>query len=167
MCFHSRVVFSCGHHEWRGIISPCQVEREFDNGLRDEGCSEMWSHGYRTVRIDRQSCKPCNERHTKISDKFAAIKERLQILREDLERRTNAEAQPQQREITRIILDGLKGEEKTEPEVEAQESETKPNKLRKPVPFQVRQDLNHRPFILPLLSSMPYLLRQNSPRSKN
>lgn len=165
MCFHSRVVFSCGHHEWRDIISPCQVEREFDKGLRDEGCSEMWSHGFYTIRVTQQDCKGCAERYSKVSDKFTAIKERLQTLREDIERRSTPEDQAR-KEITRIVFDGLKEEEKTEAELEAQAPETKPNKLRKQPPFQVRKDLKQRAFILPLLYSMPHLLRQNSPRSK-
>ncbi|KAK5655428.1 hypothetical protein OQA88_5699 [Cercophora sp. LCS_1] len=129
----------------------------------------MWSHGFCTLRIDNQTCKPCVERYTKVSDKFTAIKQRLQALRKDLERRTHQDSNTQ-REITQVIVGGLREEEKpvVEADPDAQvDGAKKPNKLREKPHFQVREDLKHRPYILPLLPTMPYLLRQNTPRSND
>ncbi|KAK0730814.1 hypothetical protein B0H67DRAFT_445715, partial [Lasiosphaeris hirsuta] len=81
MCHHGRTLFSCGHSEWKGLNNMCHLEEAFERGERDEGCSEMWSHGFNTIRVD-VLCEPCTLAKEMIDHRFQAIKQRIKALRE-------------------------------------------------------------------------------------
>lgn len=80
MCFHSRLIHGCGHSQWGGVFVRCSTERRFDKGELDEGCSAMWSHGFRTISTVAQ-CPKCVKARANTDDKLAAIKAQLQALK--------------------------------------------------------------------------------------
>ncbi|KAK0751686.1 hypothetical protein B0T18DRAFT_74884 [Schizothecium vesticola] len=80
MCFHSRLIHGCGHYQWGGVFVRCSTERRFDKGELDEGCSAMWSHGFRTIGTVAQ-CPKCVKAKAKTDDKLAAIKAQLRALK--------------------------------------------------------------------------------------
>ncbi|KAK4451466.1 hypothetical protein QBC34DRAFT_401081 [Podospora aff. communis PSN243] len=87
MCYHWRVIFKgCGHHAWGGMAKACEVEKKFNNGETDEGCSEMWSRTVCTILV-KPECRDCVKKSAKIEKKLDAAKDIISKLRCNLAKR--------------------------------------------------------------------------------
>lgn len=95
MCFHARLLYSgCNHSVFLEASRPCQVEKAFDCGEVDTGCSQMWSHGFNTVKVDG-NCTKCTATACKMSYKLSVVKEQLKFLSnqlQDISKRTSSKS---------------------------------------------------------------------------
>lgn len=81
MCFHYRLVFSCGHYVWLKLARPCNVEEAFIRGETSIGCSQMWSTGFCTRKTHTQKCETCSAKEAKTGAQIAEIRRRIAHLR--------------------------------------------------------------------------------------
>jgi len=80
MCFHARLLYSgCNHSVFLEASRLCPTEKAFDRGEVDTGCSQMWSHGFNTVKVDG-NCAKCTATACKTNYKLSVIKEQLKFL---------------------------------------------------------------------------------------
>ncbi|KAK1758249.1 hypothetical protein QBC47DRAFT_374069 [Echria macrotheca] len=93
MCHHARMIWSCGHSTWLGVFRVCSAEIEFEKGWRNEGCSVMWSHSRATYRSPKR-CQKCLSKQAKTAMCVAELKERLRVLRENLDERLSGYIKP-------------------------------------------------------------------------
>ncbi|KAK4674128.1 putative endonuclease lcl3 [Podospora pseudopauciseta] len=116
MCFHKRILFACSHYAWLTTPEatiPCEVERRFLRGgmpesdndnehetmsetgggfdkqnlLPEEGCNQMWSHGFHTVKVG-EDCRSCVYKRRRKESMIGEVKEVIKSLRVNLERIT-------------------------------------------------------------------------------
>ncbi|KAK0656826.1 hypothetical protein B0T16DRAFT_46851 [Cercophora newfieldiana] len=88
MCFHRRTLYQCNHFTWGKIYKACEVEKKFNAGEANEGCSQMWSHIFctRAVEVD---CEKCIKETKEIRNKISQAKDALRKLRETLAIKTD------------------------------------------------------------------------------
>ncbi|KAK0723984.1 hypothetical protein B0T21DRAFT_265576, partial [Apiosordaria backusii] len=80
MCFHKRLLFTCSHYAWLTTpqsVVPCEVERRF---IRGEGCNQIWSHGFYTIRVGKD-CVSCERKRRRRASKIGEVKEVIRSLR--------------------------------------------------------------------------------------
>ncbi|KAK3939143.1 hypothetical protein QBC46DRAFT_233136, partial [Diplogelasinospora grovesii] len=80
MCYHGRVLYICNHSSWGNVVRQCEAEQEFERGEIDQGCSRMWPHAYKTVRV-QTDCKPCIEKKAQMDAKLSEVKTRMKAIK--------------------------------------------------------------------------------------
>lgn len=85
MCHHYRLVYGCNHHAWLAKARSCVIEKRFEAGLSDEGCSVMVSHPLKTTRICR-GCPDCEKKKASTDAKIEKIKSLLKTLQVGISR---------------------------------------------------------------------------------
>ncbi|KAM7196087.1 hypothetical protein V8F33_006379, partial [Rhypophila sp. PSN 637] len=86
MCFHHRLVLSCGHYIWLPKVArACAAEEAFTRGETTIGCSKMWSTGFCTMKVS-QKCEDCSNKEAKSTAQIAEIKRRIGALKELVEK---------------------------------------------------------------------------------
>ncbi|RDL38530.1 uncharacterized protein BP5553_02870 [Venustampulla echinocandica] len=79
MCYHKRMVFSCGHFSWGHEVRACNVEVAFRLGILREECDTMFSHPMHSLKLPKL-CQGCAGKKTKQDGTVSTVKERLQEL---------------------------------------------------------------------------------------
>lgn len=83
MCVHRRLVFDCVHQAWLGISQLCEVQQAYSRDRTNMACSERWTHGFDTVRI-QSKCPRCIKRQNGDRSKLNAVKDQIKALKEQL-----------------------------------------------------------------------------------
>ncbi|KAJ4290128.1 putative endonuclease lcl3 [Collariella sp. IMI 366227] len=83
MCYHRRLLFACSHYAWLNLTRPCVVEKSFSRGKTDVGCAVKWSHGFDTIRVQKD-CPKCAATREDDSFRLSVIKDQIQALKEQL-----------------------------------------------------------------------------------
>lgn len=79
MCYHKRMLFSCGHFSWGHEVRACSVEKAFRLGILTEACDTMFSHPMHSLKF-AELCQDCAGKKTKQDGTVSTVKERLQEL---------------------------------------------------------------------------------------
>lgn len=87
MCYHRRLLYgACNHSAWLAKVHSCEIEKGFEAGFTDEGCSWMFAHPLKTMRLNRL-CPECDAKKTWSDTRLGKIKTLLKGLQEDMTRR--------------------------------------------------------------------------------
>ncbi|KAK4181194.1 hypothetical protein QBC36DRAFT_175818 [Triangularia setosa] len=95
MCFHKRFLFACSHYAWLTTpesVRPCEVERRFIRGatmIGCKGCTQMWSHGFYTIRVGGD-CQGCVSKRRRTESTIGEVREVIRALRTNLGRMTTS-----------------------------------------------------------------------------
>jgi hypothetical protein len=83
MCVHRRLIFDCVHQAWLGVSGFCELQQVYDRHKINMVCSERWTHGHETIRI-QSKCDRCTERQNSDRSKLDAVKDQIKALKEQL-----------------------------------------------------------------------------------
>jgi hypothetical protein len=81
MCYHKRIIYTCGHDGWGTEISACDHQRAFDEGSWPIACPDMFAHPLHSVKVQRM-CKDCNWKAARTADKLTQVKMAMRELNE-------------------------------------------------------------------------------------
>jgi len=58
MCYHTRIIYVCGHTGWGGEVLACPKQKSFHDGTQPEVCDTMNAHPLHSLKV-RTTCKEC------------------------------------------------------------------------------------------------------------
>jgi hypothetical protein len=58
MCYHTRIIYVCGHTGWGGEVLACLNQKSFNDGIQPEACDTMNAHPLHSLKV-RTTCKEC------------------------------------------------------------------------------------------------------------
>jgi hypothetical protein len=58
MCYHTRIIYVCGHTGWGGEVLACPNQKSFNDGIQPEACDTMNAHPLHSLKV-RTTCKEC------------------------------------------------------------------------------------------------------------
>lgn len=85
MCYHKRIVYTCGHFGWADEVRPCDAQKGFLNGSQKSECEVMYSHPLQTIRV-QANCKDCAAKQKKTDTTMSSVKDKLRALTESVAR---------------------------------------------------------------------------------
>jgi hypothetical protein len=58
MCYHTRIIYVCGHTGWGGEVLACPQQKSFSDGTQPAACDTMNAHPLHSLKV-RTTCKEC------------------------------------------------------------------------------------------------------------
>jgi hypothetical protein len=157
MCIHKRVIFSsCFHYGWGPLARPCYIERAFQTGEINTGCTTMGSVVFHTVKVEG-ACRRCDAKASRMADVFSRLHACLDNLRGDMDKvlragGPTAETGDEEEEELLVAQEAVQeallgvdaadmvGDEGQEQERSIEEQEPEPSRGNEPVAAEEQKD---------------------------
>jgi hypothetical protein len=88
MCFHRRIIYTCGHDGWGTEVAACNHQQAFQEGSWLVACPDMFAHPLHSLKLQTK-CKKCcrnSAKAARTADKLAQVKLAMAVLNETVQK---------------------------------------------------------------------------------